>query len=286
MARHGRAPTSRRDHAGATDLQHLGQGAPDAQRPKPQPTTSPDSVVPKMPIAQRGPVPECRRPLPVNCAYGMARGFTRGSEPNAVCATVGAEPQTSVRPRGRGLNAAHCGGSASNGGRRDDQRRIAMDIRPFHGDVPQEVLDELRRRIGATRWPRRDLADNRSQGVQLATIQELARYWATGYDWRTRGEAERAAVIPDRDRGGGHPFRPREVASRGRVAADHDPRLTVGPLTDPTVYDARAEDPFDLVLPSLPGSRQLTPTPGRHQGDTRGRCHSTRSNMGGCAPSK
>ena len=58
------------------------------------------------------------------------------------------------------------------------------DVRPFEIHVPQEQLDELRRRIAATRWPSRELVDDRSQGVQLATAQELARYWTTGYDWR------------------------------------------------------------------------------------------------------
>jgi hypothetical protein len=58
------------------------------------------------------------------------------------------------------------------------------EIRPFRGDMPDEALDDLRRRIGAARWPGRELVDDRSQGVQLATIQELARYCRTGYDWR------------------------------------------------------------------------------------------------------
>src|SRR5215216_3429090 len=57
-------------------------------------------------------------------------------------------------------------------------------IRPFHIEVPEEQLAELRRRIAATRWPSRELVDDRSQGVQLATMKELARYWATDYDWR------------------------------------------------------------------------------------------------------
>src|ERR687885_806779 len=57
-------------------------------------------------------------------------------------------------------------------------------VRPFRFDVPQEDLDDLRRRILATRWPSKELVEDRSQGVQLATIQELARYWTTDYDWR------------------------------------------------------------------------------------------------------
>ena len=60
----------------------------------------------------------------------------------------------------------------------------ATAIRPFHVDIPDEALEDLRRRIAATRWPSKELVADRSQGVQLATIQALARYWATEYDWR------------------------------------------------------------------------------------------------------
>ena len=60
----------------------------------------------------------------------------------------------------------------------------ATDIRPFHVDIPEEKLAELRRRIAAIRWPSKELVSDRSQGVQLATLQELARYWETEYDWR------------------------------------------------------------------------------------------------------
>jgi hypothetical protein len=60
----------------------------------------------------------------------------------------------------------------------------AIDVRPFHVDVPDEALDDLRRRIAATRWPSKELVADGSQGVQLATLQELARYWTTEYDWR------------------------------------------------------------------------------------------------------
>ena len=59
-----------------------------------------------------------------------------------------------------------------------------VEVRPFRIDVPEEDLDDLRRRIAATRWPSKELVEDRSQGVQLVTLQELARYWATDYDWR------------------------------------------------------------------------------------------------------
>ena len=69
----------------------------------------------------------------------------------------------------------------------------ATEIQPFHLEIPDEQLDDLRRRIEATRWPTRELVTDRSQGVQLATVQELARYWATDYDWR-KAEAKLNAL--------------------------------------------------------------------------------------------
>ena len=88
------------------------------------------------------------------------------------------------------------------------------DVRPFQVEIPEEELAELRRRIEATRWPSKELVADRSQGVQLATMQALARYWTTDYDWRkVRGETERAAAVQDRDRRGRHPLHPRQVAA-------------------------------------------------------------------------
>ena len=85
-------------------------------------------------------------------------------------------------------------------------------IRPFRIEVPQEELDDLRRRIEATRWPERETVDDDSQGVQLATMQELARYWATDYDWRkVEAELNAPAAIHDRDRRVGHPLHPRPL---------------------------------------------------------------------------
>ena len=90
----------------------------------------------------------------------------------------------------------------------------ATAIRPFRIDVPEEQLAELRRRIAATRWPSTELVADRSQGVQLATLQALASYWTTDYDWRrVRGETERAAAVHDRDRRGRDPLHPRQVAA-------------------------------------------------------------------------
>ena len=104
--------------------------------------------------------------------------------------------------------------------------QTATEIRPFHVDIPEEKLAELRRRIGATRLPSRELVTDRSQGVQLATIQELARYWETDYDWR-KAEAKLNALpqFTTEIDGVGDPLHPRQVASRERAAADHDARL-------------------------------------------------------------
>ena len=83
-------------------------------------------------------------------------------------------------------------------------------IRPFHVNVPEAELADLRRRIEATRWPEKETVADASQGVQLATMQKLARYWATEYDWRkVRGETERPAAVHHRDRWAGHSFHSR-----------------------------------------------------------------------------
>jgi pimeloyl-ACP methyl ester carboxylesterase len=139
----------------------------------------------------------------------------------------------------------------------------ATEIRLFRVDIPEEKLAELRRRIAATRWPSKELSTDRSQGVQLATIQELARYWQSEYDWR-KAEAKLNAV----------PQFATEIDGVDihflHVTSEHEDALplimthgwpgsvvelleTVGPLTDPTAHGGSAEDAFHLVLPSLPG---------------------------------
>jgi pimeloyl-ACP methyl ester carboxylesterase len=139
----------------------------------------------------------------------------------------------------------------------------STDIRSSEVDVPQEELDDLRRRIATTRWPSKELVADRSQGVQLATLQELKRYWATDYDWR-KAEARLNALPQFTTEIDGVDIHFIHVRSRhenalplimthgwpGSVVELLD---TVGPLTDPTAHGGRAEDAFDLVLPSLPG---------------------------------
>src|SRR5215211_8310501 len=139
----------------------------------------------------------------------------------------------------------------------------AIDIRPFQVEIPEEELAELRRRIKATRWPSRELVPDRSQGVQLATLQELARYWATDYDWR-KAEAKLNALpqftteIDGVDIHFIHIRSPHEnalplIMTHGWPGSVIELLGTVGPLTDPTTHGGRAEDAFHLVLPSLPG---------------------------------
>ena len=138
-----------------------------------------------------------------------------------------------------------------------------VGVRPFRIDVPEEDLLDLRRRIEAARWPSKELVEDRSQGVQLATTQELARYWTTDYDWRKCEERLNAlpqfkTEIDGLDIHFIHVKSPHEnalplIMGHGWPGSVVELLETVGPLTDPTAHGGRAEDAFDLVLPSLPG---------------------------------
>ncbi len=137
------------------------------------------------------------------------------------------------------------------------------EIHPFRVDMPEDAITDLRRRITATRRPSRELVADRSQGVQLATIQELSRYWATDYDWR-RCEAQLNALpqfmtgIDGVDIHFIHVKSPHAdalplIMTHGWPGSVIELLGSVGPLTDPTAHGGRAEDAFHLVLPSLPG---------------------------------
>jgi pimeloyl-ACP methyl ester carboxylesterase len=140
---------------------------------------------------------------------------------------------------------------------------VGADVRPFRVEIPEAELAALRSRIEATRWPSKELVADRSQGVQLATLQALARYWATEYDWR-RLEATLNALPQFTTEVDGVEIHFIHVRSRhenalpliithgwpGSVIELLD---TIGPLTDPTAHGGSAEDAFHLVLPSLPG---------------------------------
>jgi pimeloyl-ACP methyl ester carboxylesterase len=139
----------------------------------------------------------------------------------------------------------------------------ATEIRPFHFETPDAQLDDLRRRIEATRLPSKELVEDRSQGVQLATIQELARYWATDYDWR-KAEAKLNALpqfTTEIDGADIHFIHVRSehedalplIMTHGWPGSVMELLETIGPLTDPTAHGGDAEDAFHLVLPSLPG---------------------------------
>jgi len=138
-----------------------------------------------------------------------------------------------------------------------------LTIRPFEVHVPDEDLGGLRRRIAAVRWPGKELVADRSQGVQLATLQELARYWAADYDWR-RCEAKLNALpqfmtgidgvdihfihvkspVPD-----ALPL----IITHGWPGSVIELLEVIGPLCDPAAHGGSAGDAFDLVIPSLPG---------------------------------
>ena len=139
----------------------------------------------------------------------------------------------------------------------------ATEIRPFQLEIPEEQIDDLRRRIEATRLPTKELVEDRSQGVQLATIQELARYWTTEYDFG-RIEARLNALPQFTTEIDGveihfiHVRSPHEnalplIMTHGWPGSVIELLDTVGPLTDPTAHGGTAEDAFHLVLPSMPG---------------------------------
>jgi pimeloyl-ACP methyl ester carboxylesterase len=139
----------------------------------------------------------------------------------------------------------------------------AIDVRPFHVEIPDEELAELRRRIAATRWPSKELVADRSQGVQREALQALARYWSTDYDWR-KTEAKLNAlsqfttVIDGVDIHFIHVKSRHEnalplIMTHGWPGSVVELLEVVTPLTDPTAHGGRAEDAFHLVLPSIPG---------------------------------
>jgi pimeloyl-ACP methyl ester carboxylesterase len=136
-------------------------------------------------------------------------------------------------------------------------------IRPFHVHVANSALSDLRRRVKDTRWPDAETVGDRSQGVQLATLQDLAKYWAAGYDWR-RAEAKLNALPQFVTTIDGvdiqfvhvrspHPNAMPLIMTHGWPGSVFELLKTVGPLTDPPAYGGNAADAFDLVLPSMPG---------------------------------
>jgi pimeloyl-ACP methyl ester carboxylesterase len=141
--------------------------------------------------------------------------------------------------------------------------QASTDIRPFHVEIPEEKLDDARNRIAATRWPTKELAADRSQGVQLAALQALARYWLDEYDFG-RVEARLNALpqfVTEIDGVDVHFIHVKAasddalplIMTHGWPGSVIEMIDSVGPLTDPAAHGGAAEDAFHLVLPSLPG---------------------------------
>jgi pimeloyl-ACP methyl ester carboxylesterase len=138
-----------------------------------------------------------------------------------------------------------------------------VEIRPFHVDIPEEALVDLRRRIAATQWPERETVTDQSQGVQLATMQKLARYWATDYDWRkVEGRLNaQPQFITEIDGLDFHFIHARSkhedalplIVTHGWPGSIIEQLKIVDPLTNPTAHGGKASDAFHVVIPSLPG---------------------------------
>ena len=167
--------------------------------------------------------------------------------------TDGTMGATAIRPRG------------VNSPERElaDTVETAAKIRPFDVDVPGEALEDLRRRIAATQWPEQETVADQSQGVRLATMQKLARYWETEYDWRAC-EARLNALPQFTTEIDGleiHFIHVRSqhenalplVVNHGWPGSVVEQLKIIDPLTDPTAYGASAADAFHLVIPSMPG---------------------------------
>ena len=165
------------------------------------------------------------------------------------------------------FSIATCGvglGLLATSGQAQPQTTVDRDaIRPFHINVPDEALADLRRRVAATKWPERELVGDATQGVQLATMQRLAHYWATDYDWR-KVEARLNALpqfVTTIDGLDIHFIHVRSkqanalpvIVTHGWPGSIIEQLKIIGPLTDPTAYGGKAEDAFDIVIPSLPG---------------------------------
>ena len=137
------------------------------------------------------------------------------------------------------------------------------EVRPFQVSIPEEALVDLRRRIAATRWPDKETVADHSQGVPLATMRELARYWATEYVWR-KAEARLNALpqfITEVDGLDVHFIHVRSkhknalplIVTHGWPGSILEQVKIIEPLTNPTAHGGRAEDAFDVVIPSMPG---------------------------------
>jgi pimeloyl-ACP methyl ester carboxylesterase len=161
----------------------------------------------------------------------------------------------------------HLPGAAVSGeGGQSMKHGVAIEdesIRPFHVNVPEEQLVDLRRRLAATRWPDQETVADQDQGVQLAVMQNLVHYWQTDYDWRKAEERLNALpqfvttidgldiyFIQVKSR---HSNAMPVIITHGWPGSIFELLKVIGPLTDPVAYGGRPEDAFDVVIPSLPG---------------------------------
>jgi len=173
-------------------------------------------------------------------------------------------PATSILPTRRQLLAVSVAALAVGTLSGTLRTATAADtIRPFTVNIPQAEIDDLRRRIAATRWPDKETVADQSQGVQLAKLKPLVEYWGSGYDWR-KTEARLNALpqfmteidgieihfIHVRSK---HPDALPLIITHGWPGSVFEMVKSIGPLTDPTAHGGRAEDAFDVVIPSMPG---------------------------------
>jgi pimeloyl-ACP methyl ester carboxylesterase len=161
---------------------------------------------------------------------------------------------------GAALIAAPCHATAPAA---DDARADNVAIRPFRVSIPQAALDDLRQRVRSTHWPDKETVPDPSQGAQLAKMQELVRYWGSGYDWRKveaklNGLPQFMTTIDGVDIHFIH-VRSRHanalplIVTHGWPGSVIEQLKIIGPLTDPTAHGGTAQDAFDVVIPSLPG---------------------------------
>jgi pimeloyl-ACP methyl ester carboxylesterase len=169
----------------------------------------------------------------------------------AACASVHAQTAASLVPDNSQARAKVVTSALDN------------SIRPFRIAVPAAALADLRKRVLATRWPAKETVADQSQGVQLAKIQELVRYWGTSYDWRkvesrlnalpqfvTKIDGVDIQFMQVKSR---HPNAMPLIITHGWPGSFMELLKVIGPLTDPTAYGGRAEDAFDVIIPSMPG---------------------------------
>ena len=180
--------------------------------------------------------------------------------------TVRASEHIDQRRRGFMETAAAALAAAGTFGLLPEQSAASTEsnaIHPFHVNVSEEALVDLRRRIKATRWPDKETVANASQGVQLATVRKLARYWETDHDWR-KVEARLNALPQFTTNIDGLDIHFIHVRSKDKnalpVIVTHgwpgsiiEQTKIIGPLTNPTAHGGDVSDAFDVVIPSLPG---------------------------------